>query len=210
MTEREWLYDLKREVEDRIDGLELMQPEVQPPAPIDRPRLAVVVGHTARSPGAYSKALGVNEYAWNTGLANMMKDVNADLTVGIFTRDQGGIAGAYKRVKEWGADLIMELHFNAASAQATGTETIYLPPNQRWASIVQKHMVKAMGLRDRGAKGPWNGRGETSLKSGAGKPVVIIEPFFGSNEDDSLKAASNKSELAMALVSAAVEFLEGE
>lgn len=207
MDEREYLYSLKRQIEDRIDTLE--PPAEPPPIPAYLRRLAVVVGHTARSPGAYSKTLGVNEYAFNKDLAARMVAAaeKHSVAVSVFYRDNGGIAGAYATAKAWEPDAIVELHFNAAGPGATGTETIHLPPAEPWARACQRAMVAALGLRDRGVKAPWAGRGEGSLTSGAPIPTVIVEPFFGSNDSDSRLAEERKAALADGLVRAFAEFM---
>ncbi len=84
--------------------------------------LAIVVGHTKTAPGASAVApISDSEYPWNSDRATrMVNHVSSlgDATAQVFFRDEGGIVGAYKRAKAWGADAAIELHFNAASPAA--------------------------------------------------------------------------------------------
>ncbi len=202
------LYAVKREIEDIID--ELDDTEVPAPEPAEGPKLAVVVGHTKRSPGAFGQApIAQNEYFWNSGLAALMKENAAahGLAVEVFYRDNGGIAGAYRRAGEWGADGCIELHFNAATPAASGTETIVVTDvSKPLAKSVQAAMVETLGLRDRGVKEPWEGRGRQSLTQ-LPVPSVLAEPFFGSNPGDCHRADEQEDQLAAALVEAAAAVL---
>jgi N-acetylmuramoyl-L-alanine amidase len=202
------LYGVKREIEDIIDELDTA--DAPEPEPADGPKLAVVVGHTKRSPGAFGEEpVGQNEYYWNRSLAALMKDHAAAqaLALEVFFRDNGGIAGAYSRAGEWGADGCIELHFNAATPAASGTETIVVSEiSKPLAEAVQGAMVETLGLRDRGVKEPWEGRGRHSLTQ-LPVPSVLIEPFFGSNPGDCHRADEQKDRLAAALVDAAAAVL---
>jgi hypothetical protein len=202
------LYEVKREIEDIID--ELDDTDAPVPEPANGPKLAVVVGHTKRSPGAFGQEpIGQNEYYWNSGLAALMKDHAAAhaLAVEVFYRDNGGIAGAYSRAGEWGADGCIELHFNAATPAASGTETIVVTKiSKPLADAVQGAMVQTLDLRNRGVKEPWEGRGRQSLTR-LPVPSVLVEPFFGSNPADCHRADEQKDRLAAALVEAAASVL---
>jgi len=202
------LYAVKREIEDILDEMEA--DDAPAPAPADGPKLAVVVGHTKRSPGAYGQEpVGRNEYYWNSDLAARMKDQGPahGLSLEVFFRDNGGVAGAYSRARDWGADGAIELHFNAATPAASGTETIVVTEvSKPLARAVQEAMVEALDLRDRGVKEPWQGRGHGSLTQ-LEVPSVLIEPFFGSNTGDCARAEERKDRLATALVEAAAGVL---
>lgn len=164
------------------------------------PKCAMIVGHTQRSQGAYSETLNMAEYPWNKDLAMRFLQMWGPLTVRVFYRDGIGVSGAYKQADQWGADVAVELHFNSsADPSASGTETLYISDEGRkLASAIQPRMVAALGLRDRGVKRPWQGRGEASLTA-ISAPTVILEPFFGSNPGDALRAREHKQELAKAI-----------
>ena len=70
-------------------------------------KIAIIVGHTKRGPGAkLAGSTNTYEYHWNSDLANKMRQAASSITgveCKIFTRDQGGLAGAYGGAIEWGA-----------------------------------------------------------------------------------------------------------
>lgn len=178
-------------------------------------KLAIVVGHRANSAGATAvPPIAANEYEWNSDLAEKMAAHAASVPgadVLIFTRDDGGIVGAYRKAKEWGADGAIELHFNSAGPSASGTETLYLtPPSRPFAEAVQDATTSVLGLRDRGIKTPHEasgGRGTQNLSQMGVRPSILTEPFFGSNTSDCQVAKESKPELARAQLEAAVNFL---
>lgn len=162
-------------------------------------KIAIVIGHTKKSPGAFSPHLKTHEYDWNTDLAISIQCLSRD--VGIFRRDFHGVPGAYAQAQAWGADKVIELHFNAAGEGATGTETLYVTDiSKPLALAVQKEMVSVLEMRDRGAKLPWQDRGRASLTALPGVPSIIVEPFFGSNAADCARASERKSDLARAIL----------
>lgn len=170
-------------------------------------KCAVIVGHTEKRPGAYSEALKKAEYAWNKDLATRISWLGGPVRIALFFRDGVGVAGAYKQAGEWGAHAAVELHFNASSnSSASGTETLYISElGKKLAEAIQAKMVKALELPDRGAKKPWQGRGEASLTA-LPVPSVIVEPFFGSNTDDAASAEERKQDLAEAIYSGVCDF----
>ena len=185
---------------------------VPAPPPTDAGRLAIVVGHTKRRQGAVAlPPIGTSEYQWNTDLAERIRafaDERDDVAVEIFWRDNGGLKGAYGRARAWGAQAAIELHFNASNnSKARGTETIYgdWERDQVFARIVQAEMVEALGLRDRGVKEPWNGRGAVNL-SHLKVPSIIVEPGFGSNPHGAATMHAERDDLARALLDAAARF----
>ena len=154
-------------------------------------KLAIVVGHNSASQGAVRKDTGESEFVWNGRLARRIERLAGDygLQVRTFFRTPGGgysteIRRVYAEVDAWGADASVELHFNgASSAEATGTETLSSGSalSLRLAESVQREMVLALGLRDRGIKTRSSSdRGGMSLISGRA-PAILVEPFFGSS-----------------------------
>lgn len=173
-------------------------------------KLAVIVGHTRTSPGAYGVSpINSCEYFWNSEIANRMVQIAParGINCAAFYRD-AGTAVAYRKADAWGADSIIELHYNSASPRATGIETLWANKNSvKWAKIVQKHMVKLLGLRDRGlVDRSGGGRGCYNLMLSR-KPSVIVEPFFGSNAGDVKIASRNKLTLAKVYLDAFDEFV---
>lgn len=185
-------------------------------------KLGVVVGHTKKNQGAFSKTLGVAEYAWNKDLAARIEGFAAgmtDLTVQTFFRDGVGIKGAYQATDAFGADITVELHFNGSdNHRATGSAVLYYPRStngRRFATLLQKEISAVLGLKNwpRGSDGvltPFEAsgkekRGQGSLSAGRA-PATLFEPFFGSNPNDANTADKNKDRLAQAILDAALSY----
>jgi N-acetylmuramoyl-L-alanine amidase len=205
------LVQIRQLVEDLLDTLDGDPPPVpMPPVGGGWPKLAVIVGHSAKSPGAYSAGLGAYEYGFNSDVAGWIArhGTMIGLDVQVFKRDVGGIDGAYEQAKQWGADAAIELHFNAATDKsASGTETIYVTERSKdLATAVQAAMVGVFGLPDRGVKQPWQNRGAYSLTR-LDVPSVLVEPFFGSNPQDAAVVAPLAIPYARALAQAALNYL---
>lgn len=154
-------------------------------------KLAIVVGHNSASQGAVRQDTGDSEFVWNGRLARRIERLAGSYSfqVRTFFRTPGGgysneIRRVYAEVDAWGADASVELHFNgASSAEATGTETLSSGTalSLRLAESVQREMVLALGIRDRGIKTRSSSdRGGMSLISGRA-PAILVEPFFGSS-----------------------------
>jgi N-acetylmuramoyl-L-alanine amidase len=193
------------EPKTRVDLLAILNmllsdsPAVTPtpaPAPSDRKRpvVAVVVGHNSKAPGADAlPPIGTSEFVWNTKIADRMAELGVvyGLDVRKFHRFAANsytaeIKAAYQGVNECNALACIELHWNSASPSATGTETLHSgsPKSKSLATSLQKRMLAALELRDRGLKEvSLDDRGGLSVHSGKA-PCVIVEPFFGSNGAD--------------------------
>lgn len=194
-----------------------------PPASGTRPMLALVVGHQKTAPGAMAvEPIRAPEYEWCGGLAMLVADAAraGGLAVRVFWRDDGGIRGAYGRVRDWIAEgtaqgmpaCAIELHFNAFNGLVSGTETLVVtdaPRERDFALAIQRAMVEALGLPDRGVKPPHPKRGAVALNQ-LDVPHVLIEPMFGDNLHDAGIAHARQHRLADALAGACVAFLTGD
>ncbi|MEO0859237.1 MAG: N-acetylmuramoyl-L-alanine amidase [Pseudomonadota bacterium] len=182
-------------------------------------KLAIVVGHNSVSQGAVRKDTGETEFVWNSRLAKMIARQGEDhgLDVKVFHRTSGGgysteLRRVYGETDRWGADATVELHFNgASSAAATGTETLSSGTalSLKLAASVQREMVAALGLRDRGVKTrAAKDRGGKSLFSGQA-PAILIEPFFGSSAKGTAATdtAQEQERLALAILEGAADAL---
>ena len=184
------------------------------PTRTDRPWLAIVVGHNRVAQGAIRVLDRETEWRYNQDLAERIRDLDPD-RVRIFFRPpgRGGVRACYREVDAWGADLSVELHFNAVrNRTVSGTETLTsgTDGSRRLAAAIQGRMVSVLGLPDRGCKvrTPWakrriDRRGSTSLFAGRA-PAVLVEPFFGSNPDDCRRADDRLDALARAIYEGAL------
>lgn len=174
-------------------------------------KLAVIIGHNSAAPGAVAGApIGRSELTFNTKVARLIDEAAAEFNIDVklFSRQPSGgysreIRDAYAAVAAWGPDCALELHFNAAGPNASGTEMLYPQGSSRaklLASHVQEELVALLGLRNRGPKAKERGeRGARSLFALPTVPTVLAEPFFGSNRNDcNVVAAKGEEALALA------------
>jgi len=154
-------------------------------------RLAIIVGHNSEKQGAVRADTGETEFVWNSRLARRIERLAGGygIETKTFFRTPGlgysrEIARVYDESDRWKPEASVELHFNGALSQsATGTETLSSGTSLslRLAESVNREMVAALGLRDRGIRTrAASERGGGSLHSGKA-PAILIEPFFGSS-----------------------------
>lgn len=183
-------------------------------------KVAIVVGHTKNAPGAESKTLRTTEYPWNKDLAaKIVAQSPNGIEFKTFLRDDGGVAGAYKAGDKWGADAFVELHFNSShNVTSTGTGVLYQTGKSKaWAEALYAELSKVLRLKawpggTDGVCTPFQAsgrqeRGKGSLTASSA-PSALIEPFFGSNPNDSRMAQSNKDRMAAAVARAAATYFK--
>ncbi|QHQ34745.1 N-acetylmuramoyl-L-alanine amidase [Algicella marina] len=157
-------------------------------------KLAIIIGHNSVRQGANGTApISQSEFNFNSEVAEIM-DAEATLygiDAKIFRRrnrtsTRAEIEEVYGRSDDWGADLSVELHFNAFNGTVRGTETLCGPSQASLQAATSIHM-ELLDLydrtvsEDRGLKPYRPGmRGGLSLISGRA-PAVLVEPFFGDN-----------------------------
>lgn len=103
-------------------------------------KIAVIIGHEKRSPGA-TNFLGESEYAWNAEVATFMLErcrMYPGMEVKVFRRDFIGREGVSAAVGLWDPDLCIELHFNAAGYVAFGCEVLVLEGDKESAIVADK------------------------------------------------------------------------
>jgi N-acetylmuramoyl-L-alanine amidase len=94
-------------------------------------KIAIIVGHTAKSQGAVNY-LGESEFNFNSRVAKKMKEhINKKYpkkNIKIFFREEGNYSAAVskvgKDVGKFGASISMELHFNSFKQVAYGCEIL--------------------------------------------------------------------------------------
>lgn len=167
-------------------------------------KLGIVVGHADAAGGAVGLDLP-REYDYNKAVAaDMLAFAQSEfgqaggqdaLEVRVFFRDGIGVSGAYNQVNNWvGADApraaTVELHYNAATPTASGTETLSSGSAGSVALSEKVHsglcsllgrLGQSRGIKVRNRTN--KERGWLSLVSGM-PPAIITEPAFGSNVSD--------------------------
>lgn len=156
-------------------------------------KMAFIVGHNSLARGAVRIDTDETEYEFNSRLALLIEELAPayGIEARIFHRIPVGsvrreLDQVYEQVDAWGALAAAELHFNSHDSRAHGSEVLSSGTalSLRLAANVQREIVAALGLKDRGVKTVGAGkRGGMSLHSGK-CPAILIEPFFGSSEKD--------------------------
>jgi hypothetical protein len=194
--------------------------------PDNAARLAVVVGHNRLSKGASSGApINQMEFDFNQIVAEEMKSEagHYNLNVELFWREATGsyskeIQDAYAKVASWNPHCILELHFNSSSdAQANGLEMLCLS-NEQAKSLAAKLVVSTTDLLKiavRHADGlrllKVGDRGWGSVSALPNIPTVLCEPFFGSNSNDCVAAATvGREAIGRAYLRGVRDWLEGQ
>lgn len=99
-------------------------------------------------------------------------------------------------------ELDVSVHFNSASASATGTECLYYDAKSLSAKM-SAAMAKALDIRDRGPKE----RTELYFLRNTTKPAILLEVCFVSNKDDVAKYKANFERLCQAIAKTIADYL---
>lgn len=99
-------------------------------------------------------------------------------------------------------ELDVSVHFNSASASATGTECLYYDAKSLSAKM-SAAMAKALDIRDRGPKE----RKELYFLCNTTKPAILLEVCFVSNKDDVAKYKANFERLCQAIAKVIADYL---
>ncbi|RPJ97301.1 N-acetylmuramoyl-L-alanine amidase [Rummeliibacillus sp. TYF005] len=91
-------------------------------------------------------------------------------------------------------DLDISVHFNSASASATGTECLYYDAKSLSAKM-SKAMANALGIVDRGAKE----RKELYFLRNTSKPAILLEVCFVTSKKDAAAYHENFEDLCQAI-----------
>lgn len=176
-------------------------------------RIALVVGHSEGSRGAYNKEMNVHEYYLNESLAkhtlNYMS-IESELDPCLVYR-LNGYSKLPNDINELNPDLIISFHHNSTSNKTVqGTETLYYhksKESKELASKVQNALVDVLGFKDRGLK-PVDSedRGGYVLKY-TNAPCILVEPYFISDNDGLIEGASKQVECAIAIREAVKSYI---
>lgn len=164
-------------------------------SPSAYPVLAICVGHSRYNDmGATACDGETDEWTYNARVAKVVQKTLAETGIesvvvheyigGSYTEAMNNLSA---ELKELGVSAAIELHFNAASPSAHGSEMLHWHGSKKskaLAQSLQRSVVAEFGCRDRGLKSKKHGdRGALFLRE-THCPAVIVEPFFGTNEED--------------------------
>lgn len=213
----EWLKDQLRDLPDNQD-LGGREPMPAPKSAVKTRKLAVVIGHTERAKGAVSPWIGSEwDFHHTDAVMKAIRSAAEGTIVDARFLTFDPMAGGYharckamaKEINAWGADLVVELHFNSfRTSQANGTETLHTgtKASLKYAELLQSCAVDCFGLNDRRLvlvpKVTSRGGG---LIRRVRAPAALIEPGFGSNKNDALAMREHWPEFAKDLISIAAK-----
>lgn len=162
-------------------------------------KVAICVGHSRRILGKLDggavSAGGVNEHTFNSEVAGLLAEKlkRFGIVATIFDSYSGNGYGAAMRdvaekVRKFGADIALELHFNAADGSAKGYEYLCYnssPNGKRLATILLSEHGRAFPVaKARGVKPLSSGDRGCEFVRLTHCPAVICEPFFGDNQNE--------------------------
>lgn len=177
-------------------------------------RIALIVGHTAESPGA-SNVDGTTEFSFNDAQCKLTAErlIQAGFEPIIVYRDT--YSGLPHKINALDPDLVISFHCNAFNRHASGSEVLHYESSSRgvaFAELLQERTVWLLGLPDRGLKGVNVAHaGRAGDRGGllvryTYAPCVIWEPFFIDNDYDLSVAMDYRDELCDAVVNATQEY----
>ena len=157
-------------------------------------KVALIVGHNEVSKGAFSPYLKSYEFDYWKEIAMRKKKKTG---IDVFTREYNkSYTNEMKQVLDkvhasGKYDLVIELHFNSVDNYNVNGAEILVYKNSKCvhvANVILNNMCKEFDLKNRGLKkissvAERGGFGIMRCKY----PYILIEPFFGSNVDDSEK-----------------------
>lgn len=174
-------------------------------------KIGLIVGHSKKDPGAVSIGK-FSEYAYNAEIARLASiyalGTNKAVVECIY-RDGVGIKGAYAAAEQLSCDVVIELHFNAATGQVSGTETLCSFDNNdvEFAHAIHAGVCEVFEREgaSRGVKTlPRNARGSFNVYSFPNGVNCLVEPFFGDHPKDSSLGLQKSAAYARGLVDAVI------
>jgi len=172
------------------------------------------VGHYPfpNEPGAYNRTLDSREHDWCHTLAHacMWRAKERRLySVATVTRETT-ISAQCQKINAMNPRFVVSFHLNGfQDPRATGTETLHWRTSarsKRNAGIIQRNMVHALGLRDRGLLAT---TGIPQLGPMTTASIVLIEPGFLTNDTDMFCLHERYQALIEAIVYGVWEVLNG-
>jgi hypothetical protein len=146
--------------------------------PAFKPRWGIIIPHTKRAGGAYSKTHHIDEYHYAL-------DMFPSSGISYETRDAGGVSGAASRLRKRGFNASLEPHLNSFNGQVQGAEILVLKGDKlskRFAELfLDVYKAKYPGKNIRGVKQMKKGqRGAANLIAAkrAGMEVALLSEMF--------------------------------
>lgn len=191
-----------------LSGEETVTP-VEPETPSEEPTsslneyiksqtIVIDAGHGGSDPGAVANGLREADVtlAVSLKLQSLFKGTGFNIAM---TRESDVYPTLSERVafaKKVGGDIFISIHANSAGSSASGTESYYykaaatnpyVADSQKLATYIQKRLVAAWGLSDRGVK-----IGDLYVLRENNMPATLLELGFITNKGDAYKLNSSE------------------
>lgn len=168
---------------------------------IPKGKVAIVIGHTKLRPGACSPHGVPCEWTYNNKVASYLKDIADVYHYGSYNLGyKSMVKSLSNKINRETYELVIELHYNAASPAANGTECLYYYTNKFGKSVAEKYcelFCKAFGTKNRGAKAMVSSKQRGFWALYYPKPTtILVEPFFGSSKKDVTKVIGKEKQYA--------------
>ncbi len=179
-------------------------------------KLAICIGHSRHGDNGAASVTGVSEYTYNLNVGTLMRDIlrKRGVECEVIAKYAGNNYGQAMRLlaahlKDKGYTHAIELHFNAASPSAHGHEFLYWHSSKggrslagQFASSFQDAFPESRPRNNGGLKPIAPGDRGGLFLSLTHCPSLILEPFFGSNQEEWQYFSTNQDKLAMAYADA--------
>lgn len=153
--------------------------------------------------GALGRAITEAEYTME-----LMESVASYLEragVEVLAVQENELADIVRAADDWGAELFVSLHCNAANGRARGTESYAYygsDAGRRLAEAIQSQLTEAIDTIDRGVKEA----GFYVLKY-TDCPAALVECAFIDNADDEQLLLTHKDEFARAIARGVTDYI---
>lgn len=178
-----------------------------------KPLVALVVGHSKKSKGAYNRNLKLKEYDLNEQEAILVASLLIEQKIDSILIYRDTYRKLPKDINKHKPTIIVSFHHNSFSKTATGTETLYYyksKKSKKLAQIMQNEIVNALGYKDRGIRPKGiEDKGGYLLKY-TKAPCIILEPCFISNDIEALDFLSKKEEYAQAITKGIQKYINNK
>ncbi len=156
-------------------------------------KIAIDAGHGPHTPGKRSPDDALREFHFNAPVARYVASLLAEYegVETLSTHDTSGLIDVPLQARTdsanlWEADILVSIHANAYGSgwnDSNGIETyVYTAPSDasvRLAEVVQRALVAATGLRNRGVK-----RGDLHMVRAARMPAILVECGYMTNRKE--------------------------
>ena len=161
-------------------------------------KVALIIGHNLRSKGAYSTIVGSEYDYWKRTAEKIKTEIPALVDVyerkpnKFYTQEMNEVL---KELNKNDYKFCLELHFNSSTnSQANGCECLIYHKNNNAKELATNFMARLQnifGSKIRGNHGIIEIQ-DSKVRGGYGicnskDTYILVEPFFGSNQDESLK-----------------------